>query len=136
MARHTLRHHHEHPHSDSSESFAGLNDSILEGMGHTRDVLLSRITAFQQETLNFVNHRLERDADLVREYRQCRTIMDVMAVQQKWLAHMGEDYLREWVKLTQAMGSAASNAERESEGERTHRESAHAQEAREHHAAA
>jgi hypothetical protein len=112
----TSRTSHQHrPVSDSGETLAALNDSILEGMDQTREALVDRITAFQRETLDFVNRRLEQDADFVRQYRQCRTMADILAAQQKWLAHLGEDYLREFVKLAQVMQTTAPAADENAE---------------------
>jgi hypothetical protein len=54
----------------------------------------------QSEMLDFMSHRLSKDADAVRELGQCRSWEDASGVHSKWLQDTVKDYAAEATKVT------------------------------------
>ena len=114
MTRRSTRH---GPRAVDEHDALSANESILEGVDQSRAIFLRGMLVVQQETLHFVNRRLEQDADLLREYRDCRTMMDMIAAQQKWFVHLSQDYYLEGIRLAKFMsGMVSSEANEMSRG--------------------
>jgi hypothetical protein len=88
---------------------ANVYNSVAHGMSQSQTALFQGLQAIQREALNFVNRRLEHASDLMREYRNCRNMAEVVALQQRWLMEMSQDYYRQSMRLAEVMGSATSD---------------------------
>jgi Phasin protein len=113
-----------HRNSEKSESaqtpfgfgtFAVFNGSVMNAMNHSRSTFEQSLRAFHEETLRFINRRLEENANAIESCQECESLADLLAVQQKWLTraaldlydesvHMGETMQR---LLTDGMGDTA-----------------------------
>jgi hypothetical protein len=82
--------------NSTREMMAGpLTDTIER----SRDVILNGLKTLQDETMRLVDRRFERNSELLRECQSCRNIVDLMAVQQRWLTSIGLDYYQGGMRL-------------------------------------
>ena len=72
---------------------------ITDTMERSREVIVSGLKTLQDETIRMVDRRFERDSEALREYQSCRNLVDLLAVQQKWLAGVSLDYYHGGMRL-------------------------------------
>ena len=84
-------------------------DGWSESIERSRDLIVNGLKTLQEETIRFVDQRLERDGEAMRDYRRCRNLPDILAVQQKWLTGVGLDWFEGGVRMGQLMQGMVSD---------------------------
>ncbi len=82
------------------------------------------VRSLQQETLRFATQRLEQNTKAFQEIASCKSLPEVVAIQQKWFADMTRAYSEEWARCSEIFGSAlhtSDSASRDTARERRHR---------------
>jgi hypothetical protein len=69
----------------------------------SREVVLNGLKTLQEEAIRIVDRRFERDSEALRECQNCRNIVDLLAVQQRWLTGISLDYYHGGMRLGRAM---------------------------------
>ena len=85
-----------------------LGDRWSESMDRSRELIVNGVRNLQEQTLRLIDQRLERDAEAIRDYRRCRTIADILSVQQKWLSGVGLDLFEGGMRMGQLMQEMVS----------------------------
>ncbi len=74
--------------------------SAMTGLLKTsQESLENSVRAMTDETLNFINQRLQRNSDTIALYRGCKDVNEFLAAQQKWFSDLAHDYYEESVRL-------------------------------------
>ena len=107
---HALARDEEELESPVLEKLAVINGSFAEGIDRTGVRWLKSLCTLQEETVRFVNHRLERDTEVIKQYQQCKNIIEMIATQQKWLAGLSQDYLQEGLQIGKVMQDIITNS--------------------------
>jgi hypothetical protein len=63
---HALAHDDEELESPVLERLAAINGSFVEGIDRTGGTWLKSLCTLQEESVRFVNHRLERDTEVIK----------------------------------------------------------------------
>jgi hypothetical protein len=105
-----LAHDEEELESSVLEGLAAINGSFAEGIDRTGGTWLKSLRTLQEETLRFVNHRLERDTEVIKQYQQCKNIVEMIATHQKWFAGLSQDYLQEGLQIGKVMREIMTNS--------------------------
>jgi hypothetical protein len=88
------------PSNSSREIMAG---PVTDTVERSRDVILNGLKTLQEEAIRIVDRRFERDTEALRECQNCRNIVDLLAVQQRWLTSISLDYYHGGMRLGRAM---------------------------------
>lgn len=83
--------------------FVKLNGALDEAANRSRAALETALKALQEESLDFMNRRMERNTQAIEESRNCKSLMDLVAAQQKWAADLAKDYFDESVRVSGVM---------------------------------
>lgn len=70
--------------------------SIADAVGKGASIFGRGFASMQQESLRFLNQRFEDNIKTAGEIGNCKTLPDLLALQQKWLAGMSRAYTDEW----------------------------------------
>ena len=89
--------------SSSRESREMVTGSFTDTVERSREVVLNGLKTLQEEAIRIVDRRFERDSDALRECQNCRNIVDLLAVQQRWLTGISLDYYHGGMRLGRAM---------------------------------
>jgi hypothetical protein len=85
---------------------AGLmkfNGAMEEAAARSRAAMETALKSLQEESVEFMNRRIERNAHAMEEGRNCRSMMDLVAMQQKWAAEFAKDCFDESLRLSGVM---------------------------------
>lgn len=55
--------------------------------------------AMSDETLQFINRRMEHNSEIIEQCRDCRDMGALVAAQQKWFADLAQDYYDEALRM-------------------------------------
>jgi hypothetical protein len=116
-------------------TFAIFNGSLANAMNHNRSVIEQSMRAWHEETLRFINRRLEENATAIEGCQECDNLADLLALQQKWMAQAALDLFDQSVRLGETMHkfatensedskSVATTGVRKAERRAEHREAA------------
>jgi len=70
--------------------------SLADAVGKGASVFGRGFASMQQEGLRLMNQRFEDNIKAASEVGTCKSLPDLLAVQQKWLANMTRAYADEW----------------------------------------
>src|SRR5712671_3198978 len=105
MPRESARHSNQQLATTASEFYG----SVGERVSQSQTAFAQGFQALQQEAMNFANRRLEQTVGFMEQYRKCRNMSDVLALQQRWLLELGQDYYFQGMKLAQTLGTTVSD---------------------------
>jgi hypothetical protein len=87
-----------------------LGESLAQA-GESHRVLIQEIAGFaKDESLRFVNLRLERNGAALDKLQHCQGIPGLLSVQQEWLRDFVQDYIGQNVRVAGAFRGLAQNA--------------------------
>ena len=94
---------------DSAQAMSQLSESLAQAAESQR--LLARdITGFaKDESLRFMNLRLERNGQALDKLQNCHGIPGLIGVQQEWLRDLLQDYVSHNMRLMGAMRGLTKN---------------------------
>lgn len=78
----------EHAH----DTFASINHSLLKAIDQNRTIAQNLMRAMHEESLRFLNARLEHTSRAIERGRDCQGLSGFMSVQQDWLLDVARDY--------------------------------------------
>jgi len=84
-------------------TFAIFSGSLANAMTHNRTLFEHGVRAWHEETLRFINRRLEENAKAIENCRECDNLADLLALQQKWAARAALDLYDESVRIGETM---------------------------------
>lgn len=82
------------------------NPAAAEGafgalMKNARTAFESSYKEYSEETLAFLNKRLEHNSEAIEQCRACKDVSALMSAQQKWLMELAHDYFDEAVRMNE-----------------------------------
>jgi hypothetical protein len=89
-------------------AFDAFNGPIAKVLDHNRLMFQKMMHVMRQESLHFVNRRLEHAGRALESSRDCHGVMGLVAVQQEYLMEMARDYAeqaRRLADLVQDLGA-------------------------------
>lgn len=78
--------------STAMAAFDAFNGPIAKVMDQNRMMFQKMLHAMQEESLRFVNRRLEHTSRAIEGSRECQGVSGLMAVQQEFLMDLARDY--------------------------------------------
>ncbi|MBI3676060.1 MAG: hypothetical protein HY243_05530 [Proteobacteria bacterium] len=100
--------------AESSADPAGtwnlLDSPLTKLMEHNRTLAEHTLKALQEESLRFVNLRLEHTNRAIQESRDCSGFTGLLAVQNDWFASFAHDYLEQSRRLTDLLREIAERS--------------------------
>jgi hypothetical protein len=89
------------------DAFDAFGGPMARVMDCNRAILQKLMHAMQEESLNFVNRRLERTTHAIEHSRECHGVSGLMAVQQEWMLDFARDYAEQTKRFTELMRQLA-----------------------------
>ncbi len=68
-------------------------------MKNAQSAIEDSYRTMSDETLQFINKRLEHNSEAMEQCRDCRDVSALMSVQQKWIMDMAHDYYDEAARM-------------------------------------
>ncbi|HEY1614735.1 MAG TPA: phasin family protein [Rhizomicrobium sp.] len=98
------------------EAFDLFGAPMVRLLDHNRTLFQKMMQAMQEESLRFVNRRLERTGRALESTRDCRSVTGLMAVQNTWLLDFARDYSEQTTRVAEIMrGTTEESANAASE---------------------
>lgn len=92
-----------------AKAMSQLNESLAHTAQSQRE-LMQELTCFaRQESLRFVNLRLERNGAALDKLQGCQGLSGLIGVQQQWLRDFIEDYAAQNLRVAGALRGLAHN---------------------------
>lgn len=83
------------------DMFGGPMARLME---HNRAVMQKMFHVMQEESVRFVNRRIEHASQTIEASRDCHGISGLMAVQQEWMLGFARDYADQTRRFAELMG--------------------------------
>jgi ElaB/YqjD/DUF883 family membrane-anchored ribosome-binding protein len=97
------------PDDDSPKAVSQLSESMAQ-TAESQRALLQDMTHFaKEESLRFMNLRLERNGAALDKLQNCRGLPGLLGVQQEWLRDLVQDYMSQNMRLAGAFRGVAQN---------------------------
>lgn len=74
------------------DTFTTVNNSMLKALEQNRVITQNLFKAMQEESLRFMNTRLEHNSRAVEKSRECQGISQLITLQHDWLMDIARDY--------------------------------------------
>jgi hypothetical protein len=95
--------------SDPAKAVSHLGESLVQ-TAESQRALLQDMTHFaKEESLRFMNLRLERNGSALDKLQNCHGLPGLMGVQQEWLRDWMQDYMSQNMRLAGAFRSLTQN---------------------------
>lgn len=91
---------------DAFDIFGG---PMARMMDQNRTMLQKMLHAMQEESLRFVNRRLEHTSHAIESSRDCHGVSGLMAVQQEWMLELAHDYADQTKRFAELMRELAED---------------------------
>jgi hypothetical protein len=92
-----------------AKAVSQLNASLAQ-TAESQRALIQEITTFaKDESLRFVNLRLERNGQVLDKLQNCHGIPGLIGVQQEWLRDLVQDYMGQNLRLAGAVRGLTQN---------------------------
>lgn len=88
-------------------AIAQLNDALTQTAESQRALMQEMAQFAKDESLRFVNLRLERNGHVMEQLQSCSGLPGLFGVQQEWLRDMISDYAAQNMRLAGAMRGVA-----------------------------
>lgn len=85
----------------ASDNFAPFMGPLMKLMDQNRALLEKSVRMVHEESLQFVNRRLERNAHALEQLKDCQGLSGLLTIEQEWLADSLRDYLEQSQKIAQ-----------------------------------
>ena len=99
--------------TQARKPLGAISDSFLKVLEHNRVIFEKMMLAMHEQSLRFVNLRMERTSKALQDSRDCHGLTGLMTVQHDWLVDAARDYAEESKRFGDVMRDIA--AERASE---------------------
>ena len=74
------------------DTFKTVNNSVVKALEQNRVITQNLMKAMQEESLRFMNMRLEHTSRSFEKSRECQGISQLIALQHDWLMDIARDY--------------------------------------------
>jgi hypothetical protein len=91
---------------DALDAFGGPIARVME---HNRTMLQKMMHAVQEESLKFVNRRLEHTSHAIESSRDCHGASGLLAIQQEWMLDFARDYAEHARHFAELMSELAED---------------------------
>jgi hypothetical protein len=91
------------------EAIDVFNGPMAKMVDQNRAIFQKMLRAMQEESLRFVNRRLEHTSRVIENSRDCQGVSGVMAVQQEWLIDIARDYAEQTKRFAELMRELAED---------------------------
>lgn len=98
---------HQRPSQFSEETSLPATFPAAEAWSKGASIFGRSFATMQKEGLRFFNQRMEENMKVVEGFAACKSVPDVLAVQQKWFADMTRAYTEEWQRCSEMMSDMA-----------------------------
>jgi hypothetical protein len=92
------------------DAFASMNSSFMKAIDKNRTITQNLFQAMQEESLRFMNQRLEHTSRCFERGRDVQGLPALMALQHEWFMDMAHDY----AELNKRLGEALQEATEQS----------------------
>lgn len=82
-----------------TDTFSTLNGSFVRMLDWNRSFFEKTLRASQEESLRFINRRLERNQRMLESIRESQGVSGLIAAEQDWLIDAARDYVETSEKL-------------------------------------
>lgn len=91
------------------DTFDIFGEPMARLMDQNRAMLQKVLHVMQEESLQFVNRRLEHTGHAIESCRDCQGMSGLMAVQQEWMLDFARDYAEQTKRFTEMMRELAED---------------------------
>lgn len=91
------------------DAFDILGGPMARVMDQNRMIFQRMIHAMQEESLRFVNRRLEHTSHAIESSRECHGVSGLMAVQHEWILDFARDYAEQTKRFAELMRELAED---------------------------
>jgi 4-alpha-glucanotransferase len=77
---------------NARDTFASMNNSLMKAMDQNRMIAQNLMRAVQEESLRFMNQRLEHTSRAFERSRECEGFSQFLNLQHDWLMEFARDY--------------------------------------------
>lgn len=95
-----------------SDTFSTLNGSIAKMIEWNRSLMEKTLRTTQEESLRFINRRLERNARMLESLRDSQGLSGLIAAEQDWWVCAARDYVEGTEKFGGMLLELAANGAR------------------------
>jgi hypothetical protein len=95
-----------------SDTFNTLNGSFAKMIDWNRSLMEKTLRTTQEESLRFINRRLERNAKTLESLRDSQGLSGLIAAEQDWLVGAARDYVEGTQKFSGMLFELAANGAR------------------------
>src|SRR5207244_2731089 len=95
-----------------SDTFSTLNGSFVKMIEWNRSLVEKTLRTTQEESLRFINRRLERNARTLESLRESQGLSGLIAAEQDWLVSAARDYVEGTEKFGGMLLELATNGAR------------------------
>ena len=74
------------------DAFATVNNSLMKAIDQNRVITQNLLKAMQDESVRFMNTRLEHTTRTFEKSRECQGLTQLMSLQHDWLMDIAKDY--------------------------------------------
>lgn len=74
------------------DAFATVNNSLIKAIEQNRAITQNLLKAMQEESMRFMNKRLEHTTGTIEKSRECQGLSSFLTLQQGWLMDVARDY--------------------------------------------
>jgi polysaccharide deacetylase 2 family uncharacterized protein YibQ len=74
------------------DAFTSVNNSMIKAMDQNRVIMQNLMKAMQEESLRFMNTRLEHTSRALEKGRECQGFSQLISLQHDWLMDAARDY--------------------------------------------
>ena len=92
----------------TAAAFSAFNDSFVKMLEHNRSIFEKMMSAMQEESLRFVNLRMEHTSKALQNSRDCQGLSGLISVQHDWLVDAARDYAEESRRFSDVMREIAA----------------------------
>jgi hypothetical protein len=95
-----------------SDTFSSINGSFAKMIDMNRSLIEKTLRTTQEESLRFINRRLERNARTLENLRDSQGLSGLIAAEQDWLVSAARDYMEGTEKFGGILLDLAANGAR------------------------
>lgn len=92
------------------DAFVTVNNTIIKALEQNRLMTQNLMKAMQEESLRFMNMRLEHTSRAFERSRECQGISAILTLQHDWLMDIARDYAELNKRFTEMLHDAAEQA--------------------------
>ncbi|HEX4158720.1 MAG TPA: phasin family protein [Rhizomicrobium sp.] len=94
---------------NSFEAFDVFGGPMARLMEQNWSIFQKMMHAMREESLHFVNRRLEQTTQAIESSKDCDGISDLLAVQQEWMVNLARDYAEQTKRFAELVRDLAED---------------------------